>query len=572
MIFLLSLLVLSCSQGTVSRQGAGELSYDFLMDGGHHPKAVNLAAFSPAEHARKASNQFAGSLDLGVDQPGIRFRVLFDSIDLASGDESGLEALPLFDFDFIQSGDRLVPVDTGPVRGSRPWWEFVLSAGRVWDEPDDNGYSRAAIPFALKERNADCVHNGLMSFLFKGDKKVSRVWLQISSQTCHYLQFEMSGLLTARYVPGNPAGGAAAINAFQDNQTHRMPQRPIGQLSEEYPGTDPVEFGSVEEIDAQHMTLFGFVIDGIHYVGGCQTPHGEYPYCDELALPSYSTAKSFVAGLALMRAEKLYPGFKDALISDHVRECKEGWEGVTIEHALDSSTGHFGSAEPHADEDAAIVSRFFTGEDHATKIDYSCNEYSRRAEPGEIWVYQTWATYLAGTAINNRLKEASNPEADFYEDLLIDPIWQPLHLSRLAQRTRRTYDSVAQPFSGFGVTLYRDDVAKIAHLIGAMDGSLDGENLFDRDMFDAIKGRKENDPGLPAENDEIRYNNGFRTIDVTAELGCKNPTYLTTMSGYGGINIVLMPNDTAYYYFSDGNVHRYLTAVRESHRIRPMCQ
>jgi carboxymethylenebutenolidase len=39
----------------------------------------------------------------------------------------------------------------------------------------------------------------------------------------------------------------------------------------------------------------------------------------------------------------------------------------------------------------------------------------------------------------------------------------------------------------------------------------------------------------------------------------------------GGIIVAIMPNDTAYYYFSDGNVHRYLNAVRESHRIRPMC-
>ena len=77
---------------------------------------------------------------------------------------------------------------------------------------------------------------------------------------------------------------------------------------------------------------------------------------------------------------------------------------------------------------------------------------------------------------------------------------------------------------------------------------------------------------LAQQLDVARNTNGFRTYDVTEELGCENPTWLTTMSGFGGINIVLMPNDTAYYYFSDGNVHRYLHAVRESHRIRPMCQ
>jgi len=90
-------------------------------------------------------------------------------------------------------------------------------------------------------------------------------------------------------------------------------------------------------------------------------------------------------------------------------------------------------------------------------------------------------------------------------------------------------------------------------------------------MFDAIKQRIPDDPGMPAETDRILYNNGFRSIDVSTSLGCDKPVWLTTMSGFGGINIVLMPNDTAYYYFSDGNVHRYLHAVRESHKIRPMC-
>jgi len=255
-----------------------------------------------------------------------------------------------------------------------------------------------------------------------------------------------------------------------------------------------------------------------------------------------------------------------------VPECGDDWEGVTIEHALDMTTGHYGSLEPHADEDAAIVSRFFLGEDHATKIDFACNEFPRKSAPGEVWIYQTWATYLAGTAINNRLKSLVDNDADFYHDLLVEDLWKPLGLSPLAEQTRRTNDDVAQPFAGFGLTLLRDDVAKLAQFIGADDGRLNDTDLLDRVLFDAIKQRNPDDSGMQAETELIRYNNGFRSFDVSTILGCDNPTWLVTMSGFGGINIVVMPNDTAYYYFSDGNVHRYLHAVRESHEIRPMCQ
>ncbi len=71
--------------------------------------------------------------------------------------------------------------------------------------------------------------------------------------------------------------------------------------------------------------------------------------------------------------------------------------------------------------------------------------------------------------------------------------------------------------------------------------------------------------------DTIRYNNGFRSFDVSSYIGCDEPVWLVVLSGFGGIIFAVMPNDTAYYYFSDGGVHRYLHAVRESHRIRPMC-
>lgn len=120
--------------------------------------------------------------------------------------------------------------------------------------------------------------------------------------------------------------------------------------------------------------------------------------------------------------------------------------------------------------------------------------------------------------------------------------------------------------------MLRDDVAKLMRFIGERDGYLHEDRPLDDDLFDAIKQRLPDDSGLQAELDTIYYNNGFRSFDVAAYLGCDSSVWLITMSGYGGINFVMMPNNTAYYYFSDGGVHRYLHAVRESHRIKPMCQ
>ena len=69
-----------------------------------------------------------------------------------------------------------------------------------------------------------------------------------------------------------------------------------------------------------------------------------------------------------MLMEDAYPGTAGTAISDFVPECAEGWDDVTIENALDMTTGHFGSSEMHGDENSSVVGRFFAG-DHDVKIE-----------------------------------------------------------------------------------------------------------------------------------------------------------------------------------------------------------
>ena len=52
---------------------------------------------------------------------------------------------------------------------------------------------------------------------------------------------------------------------------------------------------------------------------------------------------------------------------------------------------------------------------------------------------------------------------------------------------------------------------------------------------------------------------------------CEHAVNLPFMLGYGGINVVLMPSKTVYYYFSDGGTFGWLAAARESDHIKPYC-
>jgi hypothetical protein len=530
-----------------------------------------LAEFAPVGTPTSATNTFSGRLRLHTDEQSSQFDLLLDEFGLVAPSRPGVDELPRFDIELVQDEGYLVPMIQGPIDTGHEWWDLVLRPGEVWDEATDNGFSRAAIPFALKERREDCVHNGLLSFLFNNEGDISNVAFQVSSQTCRYMQFELRGLLSASYEPGAVDDAESVIGFVRENRLGRIPQKSIESLAQDFESAGAAEFGSSEEIDPADMTAYGFVIDGTHYVGGCDTPYGTYPYCDEMALPSYSTAKSLVGGLGLMLMEAAYPGAAGAEISAFVPECADGWEGVTIEHALDMTTGHFGSSDLYGDENSSENGRFFAG-DHDVKIDVACNEFPRKADPGVHLIYHTWDTYLAGTAMNGLLRSHNGPDADFFDDLLVEKIWKPLGLSQLAAATRRTYDDVAQPFTGFGLTFVRDDVARLAQFIGVQDGRLNGQEILDRSLFDAIKQRVPDDPGFVTELETMRYNNGFRSFDVSGYLECDEPVWVVVLSGFGGIIVAVMPNDTVYYYFSDGNVHRYMHAIRESHRIRPMCE
>jgi len=566
--FLLVIVALAaCGQSSKQER---VLTRELLTRGGSVELPAPLAEFAPTAGSGKSSNTFSGRLVLDTDNQDNLFVLWLDELGLVTPGSPDIVDLPQFDFAFVQDGEYLVPMTSGPVLGDHGWWEYVFTTGRVWDEVGDDGWSRAAIPFAIKERREDCTHNGLMTFLFRDSGDVSRVAFQIVNQTCRYLQFQMSGMLPARYVPEQVQGADAVLALVRANRGNRIPVRPITSIGTDFPGAKAAAFGSSEEIKYADMSLYGFLIDGVHYAGGCNTPFGEYPYCDEMTIPSYSTAKSLVGGLGLMLLEQAYPGAAATPIAGLVPECGDSWEDVTIEHALDMTTGHYGSPEIYGDEDAATTGSFFAS-DHAGKIDVACNGFPRKAAPGTHLSYHTWDTYLAGTAMNSLLRKERGPDADFFDDLLVTKIWQPLGLSRVAAGTRRTYDRVQQPYTGFGLTLLRDDVAKLAQFIGAKDGRLGDGELLDRRLFDAIKQRNPDDPGLVTEHEKILYNNGFRSFDVSSYIGCDEPVWLVVLSGFGGIIVAIMPNDTAYYYFSDGNAYRYLNAVRESHRIRPMC-
>ncbi|MCC5868328.1 MAG: serine hydrolase [Gammaproteobacteria bacterium] len=514
----------------------------------------------------------AGSITLLADPEAGDFVVIHDEFGLTATGIAALAQLPVMAFDFVMVGDELLPVQRERMATPHPVWEYSVAPGRTWQD-SKTGNRRATLPFSLYERNANCVHHGEMSWAFDGADTVRHALYTITGETCAYFQFDSRGVFEVHHQRSRPANAAVSAQRYAQALSHRLPTRPIATLDEHLPGAQHRRFGSTDEVDPADMTVYGFVVDGLHFRGGCELRDGPLDHCEALSLPSYSLAKSLFAALAVMRAEKLHPGIAQVRIGAVVEACRDvaAWQDVTIEHALDMATGHYSRAAWMADENAAVLDDFFLAKDHATKMAAACQAHPAKSPPGTLWVYHTSDTYLAGVARRAALTARGGRDVDRYEALLWEPVFSRQGLSPIARSIRRTHDSVAQPFFGWGMYFQPDDVAKLANFLGPQRGRIDGEIVFDEGMFEAAMQRDPVDRGLPADMEGMRYKSGFRALDVAPWLGCSDAAWVIVLSGYGGVLMALFPNDTAYYYFSDGGTHRWMTAARESHRLRPFC-
>ena len=78
----------------------------------------------------------------------------------------------LLDRAFFTDGEHLVPAVRTIIRPPDSRVGLILSPGRVWSEPGDQGLSRASFPFVAVDAFHNGTLNGLATFVFD-DTRVS---------------------------------------------------------------------------------------------------------------------------------------------------------------------------------------------------------------------------------------------------------------------------------------------------------------------------------------------------------------------------------------------------------------
>lgn len=502
----------------------------------------------------------------GPEQAGVE--IIYDEFAVAANDALQLRQFSSVSIQLVSDGPAVIPVVQTPRRGEHPYWEFMVLPGRQWTDPDQSSWTRVSLPFALKERNQNCIHNGLLGFAISDRGDISRAAWQISSETCRYLKANLWGMLSTRFEAGGLETSEAVINRHRINAITRLPVKPLESLIEDYP---TLPLNGLVPADTENTSVHGFVMGGVHYRGACSTRTGPYPFCDELVVPSYSLAKSIFAGAAYLRMIQQWPEFGETKVGELVNECRlpdQRWSDVQMSDLVNMTTGNYDELTHGRDEGSAKMGAFFVAEGHQGKIRFACEAWPRQAAPGTHAVYHTTDTYILGSAMNQWIRQQIGPGADIYGDFLHPQFIEPLNLSGLTAWTQRTYDDVAQPFTSHGLVMLPDDIASISVFLYAL---LDEYQLLDSvepvpPIFQAADGKVRRTRG-----NDLAYGNGFWGIELSALLGCENETWVPFMSGYGGISVALFPNATIYYHFSDGSDFRFKDAAVASHSLIKMC-
>src|SRR4029453_13382460 len=184
----------------------------------HNDYFMPMAAAAPARHTLR------GSLGMSV------FKL--------SGAHQGCTGLPspalAFAAAFFTHGEHLVPVVRTIVWSSDGRFGIILSPGRVWSEPGDQGLSRASFPFVIVNPIDNSTHNGLASFVFD-DTRVSHLRVQITQETARWSRDDYWGQVPLTYTPDAIADEARLRAEFDLERRLETPIKPWSAL----PATTP---------------------------------------------------------------------------------------------------------------------------------------------------------------------------------------------------------------------------------------------------------------------------------------------------------------------------------------------
>ena len=546
-----------------------QLGADQLRAAGAVASQVDNATFLPRESSADAQHGLALSLDIlqtpmNCNHQGVA--VNGKAIDL----------FPAARFRLVSDGSDLVPLDRDLLRNpeGESYWDVTLSPGKVWSEPEDGGWSRAALPFQLSNIFENDTHHGIATFLYN-DTGISPVFYQIVTETKAFLcpdNLQAWGWLKATPEPLSPDDCLATCEAYHEEQRDQLPIRPLADWKSDATraGLDDIDrgFGSESSI------VSGLIVDGEIYATPCRTSMGDYPYPRAMKFGIWSATKTAFCSIACLRlAQVIGEDPREARVADLLPEAQNNpvWADVTIGHCLDMATG-VGTAA--GDDEQAGVFADYQIEDWQSKESeealrgythyhewfvapsqhekngaaFACSGYPWPA--GTVVRYRDQDLYIAGAALDALLKGHRGPDSRIW-NMVRDEVYRPARIHHAVNfHTIETDPQKEVPLSDAGLLLSMDNVARLGKLI-LEGGIIEGQQILAPgllDQFFNVRTKKGLPTGIETTDGEVHYYGGIWHLPYRSQNG--EAFWIPTMKGYGGQLIQLLPNHTIGFRFA----------------------
>ncbi len=553
-----------------SSPGREFLSHEVMMARHDDRQTVRvpMEAFEPAQNAQPVDTDLELVGTISFTSKRHDMDILRD--DYKRGLIPELEVLPDFEVTVQRGADAHIlhavePWFTATTSALQRWW-IIPGAGRLWSEPMEDGEDviRVAMPITLVEARANCSFHGMMTALYNTKNKTfSDSYYQISQETCLYFKASMWGWLQTDFEPTESltvmeqGWHGESVAARQT----RLEVKPLSEMDALGVRTETFLNG----LNAEHITAHGVLLDGVHYRGRCMTRDGEFPWCEELVVPSYSIAKSLIAGLAYITLKHNVPALDAVTMGAHLNDISSGWSDVSVGNLLDMRSGHYESAEYMVDEAGETMSRFFLASTDSERLASALS--FERGEGEAPWVYHTSDTLLAVRTMQ------AITQARFGQELmpwLVQQVFEPLTLSmtsRMAYLFTYHEDSGEQQhLGGYGSFWHVDDVLRLVQDLVVQAKNTESVR-YDRDALLGVLQRREGQ-GARAHSESVHvvgnvyYYKGFWAMEVHEEEGFPCDAVIPFMSGFGGLTVAILPHNAVYYIMGDHDEFVWLGAVK----------
>ena len=539
--------------------GPGEPADALLHNGYFEP----VGAAGPARHA------FEGRLVIGAAQ--VRTTYL--------GCPAQTVNTPEFVVDFFTVGAALVPAQRDLIRSADPEnsTTLMVSPGRVWSEPGDGGWSRAAFPFATGNSRSNLTRNGLATFLYDGER-VSRLRFQIVQETGGWARRDYWGHTPLTYQPGPIPHRTDLAARFAKERAAELEIRPWSELAARL---DPaLADGFAGTWARRHVSAAALVLDGVLYLQPCMTRAGPFPDCRHMRHGVFSVTKTMGAALSLLRlAEKYGPEVFGLKIKDFVQVTADhnGWDDVTFAHALNMAVG-VGEKSTERDPPKILPAenseRFFAWLRAPTRKEKLLQAFkfpNYPWGPGEVARYDTTHTFVLAAAMEAFYKTKAGPDADLW-DMIQREVLEPVGVFQAPlMRTVETDGSRGTPIFGYGFYPTVEEAAKIAALFHRDGRHAGAQLLYAPKVREAMQ--RTAIEGLPT-GSRNRFGTKHYHLSLWAQpyVSDENCRFMIPhMSGFGGNFVALLPNGMTAIRFSDGWDYEIWPMVRAADAPAELC-